>query len=245
METAVAAPPRLMWPNLRCLRRRHPELGAAVVVLGAWVALVAGAAPAHAAHRGAHGAWSAAAGGLSQWILMTIAMMGPAALAGVRHTAVNSLGWRRGRAMAEFSAAYLAIWGLFGFAALATTARLPVVAGWTATALALAAAAAWQLTPVKRRWLRDCHRSVPLPPQGWRAEAGAVWFGLRNGCACLGSCWCLMLVMMVVPGAHLLWTAALTGIVTTERMLARPRRVTRLAALALGVAATGALIGVW
>lgn len=222
---------------------QRPELGASLVVVAAWLMLIAGiAADSHAAHAGARGVWPAIAGGLPQWLLMTIAMMGPAALGGVRHTAINSFVWRRGRAMAEYSVGYLAIWTLFGIAVLAAAAQLPAGARWAATALTLAAAAAWQLTPLKRRWLRDCHRSVPLPPRGWRAEAGAVRFGLRSGLACLGSCWCLMLVMAVAPGAHLLWTAALAVIVSAERMLARPRRATRLAALGLGVAAIAGLI---
>jgi predicted metal-binding membrane protein len=168
---------------------------------------------------------------------MVVAMMGPSALAGVRHTAENSLRWRRGRAMAEFSLAYLAVWTAVGLVALRTLAWLPVEAGVAALAVTLAAAAAWQLTPWKRRWLRDCHRAVPLPPTGWAAERGAVRFGVRNGLACVGSCWCLMLVMLVAPGAHLVWTVALTGVITTERWLARPRQATRRIAGGLAVAA--------
>ncbi len=193
--------------------------------------------PARAAARGA---WSVVASGLPYWVLMIVAMMGPAALAGVRHTGRNSLRWRRGRAMAEFSAAYLAVWTAFGLVALAAVARVPGIPGSAALGIVLAAAAAWQLSPLKRRWLRDSHRSVPLPPRGWRAERGALRFGLRNGLSCLGSCWCLMLVMAVEPGGQLLWTAALAGVVTTERRLEKPRRATRLAAAALGIAAAGA-----
>lgn len=255
MEVGAAWPVGPRRPDPRQWLRRRPEIGAAAIVTAAWAILAAQAAwDGHAAaHAGmaataipnsalALRAWSGVTGGLGPWVLMTVAMMGPAALAGIRHTGLNSLRWRRGRAMAEFSAAYLSVWIAFGIAALGATACIPAVTAWTATGLALAAAAVWQLTPLKRRWLRDCHRSVPLPPRGWRAETGAVRFGLRNGCSCLGSCWCLMLVMTVVPGAHILWTAALAGIVTTERLLERPRRATRLAALALGVAATGSLI---
>ena len=103
---------------------------------------------------------------IDSWVLMSVAMMGPAALAGVRHTRLNSLRWRRGRAMTEFAAAYLAVWAIFGAVALTVVAALPGGPGTVALAIVLALAAAWQLTPLKRRWLRDCHRSVPLPPQG-------------------------------------------------------------------------------
>ena len=230
----------------------HPEAGPALVIATVWMMLVF----APAAHiRIPHGEMvpttSQTAGvniwrmalreRLPSWMLMTIAMMGPAALAGLRHTALNSLNWRRGRAMTEFAAGYLAVWAAFGLAGLTVTAVIPHSVGWNATAIALAAACAWQLTPLKRRYLRDCHRSVPLPLRGWRAERSAVRFGVRIGVACLGSCWCFMLVMAVVPGTHILWTAALTGLITVERYVARPRRATRLVALSLGVAAACAL----
>jgi predicted metal-binding membrane protein len=143
--------------------------------------------------------------------------------------------------MAEFGAAYLGVWIVFGMVALGAAALVPSVPGPTALSVVLAAAAAWQLGPLKRRWLRECHHSVPLPPRKWRAEVGAIRFGSRNGLACLGSCWCLMLVMVVAPGAHLPWTIGLAGIVTSEKLLERPRRVTRLASAALAAAAAAAL----
>lgn len=253
MATADATWPRR--PNVGRLLLRHPELDAAAVVLAAWVTLgvlttldAHGAGP-HAGMAGMdmggtgapHLAWSQAAGDLPSWVMMTVAMMGPAALAAIRHTGLNSLRWRRGRAMTEFSAAYLTVWALFGLFALAAAAAVPGVPGPAALAVVLAAAAAWQLSPLKRRGLRGCHRSVPLPPRGWRAEKGALRFGLRNGLSCLGSCWCLMLVMVVAPGGQLLWTAGLTGVITAERLLPRPRRVTRATAAMLGFAAVAAL----
>jgi predicted metal-binding membrane protein len=242
-------------PIVRRLLLHHPELCACAVVAAAWATLVVvssrgptgRAAPPSMAGMDMPGTgatrdtWSVVASGLPSWALMTVAMMGPAALAGIRHVGLNSLRWRRGRAMAEFAAAYLAVWTSFGLFALAVAALVPGVPGAMALGVVLAAAAGWQLTPLKRRWLRDCHRSVPLPPHGWKAEQAALRFGLRNGATCLGSGWCLMLVMAVAPGGHIVWTVALAGVVTTERLLERPRRVTRLASAALGIAAVGAV----
>jgi predicted metal-binding membrane protein len=241
---------------------RHPELGAAAAVAAAWALLIAAAVgaarsggwlawinsmPAMVTADQAGGtftaalaslaAWSRAAGALPGWALMTIAMMGPAALAAVRHTGLNSLRWRRRRAMAEFSAGYLAVWTAFGLVALTTAETARAVPGAQALALALIVAAAWQLSPIKRRCLRACHHVVPLPPRGWRAEAAAVRFGLRHGLSCLGSCWCLMLVMIAAPGSQVLWTAVLTGIVTSEKVSGRPRHAVRLGAAVLAIAA--------
>ncbi len=261
----AAADASRAWPGPRLpgvaavgrLLLTRPELGAAAAVAGAWLVLVLAAARASRGGLGAgltamggmagaggvaspRSAWSLAAGGLPYWVVMTTAMMGPATLASVRHTGLNSLRWRRNRAMAEFSAAYLAVWAAFGVLALAAAARVPAAASMATLAVVLMAAAAWQLTPVKRRWLRACHRSVPLPPSGWRAEWGALRFGLRNGLACLGSCWCLMLVMAVAPGGQLLWTTGLTVTITSEKLLARPGRVTRFTAAALAFSAVAA-----
>ncbi len=232
---------------------RHPESVAAILVGVAWLWLVsielrgasAGGHAGMAMMQGMPGMDMAPetprlpgiANPIGWWVLMSVAMMGPGALAGVRHTGLNSLRWRRGRAMAGFAAAYLAVWAIFGSVALTVVAALPGAPGTAALVIVLALAAGWQLTPLKRRWLRDCHRSVPLPPRGWKAELGALRFGLRNGLDCLGSCWCLMLVMAVVPAHHLVWMLALTVVVTAEKLMERPRYLTRMAAAALAITA--------
>jgi predicted metal-binding membrane protein len=242
-----------------------PELVAISLVVLAWVALVAmalhhaldtsltGAAASQAADlpgmpgmagtgSGASpSVWSRVIASLPYWLLMTTAMMGPVALAGIRHTAVNSLRWRRGRAAAEFSAGYLAVWAVVGVAALAASesATLPRDIG---VAVVLTVATAWELSAAKRRASRACHRPVPLPLYGWPAERGALLFGLRHGASCVGSCWCLMLTMVVVPGAHLLWMAALTCLIAMERIARRPRRVSIITASGLGCAAVATVV---
>jgi predicted metal-binding membrane protein len=258
MASADVARSQLRWLNVRQMLVRHPELGAAAVVIAAWGTLLvfdARGAYGGGSHVGMsgmagmgiestaapHSAWSQAAASLPSWVLMTVAMMGPAALADVRYTGLNSLRWRRRRAMAEFSAAYLLVWTAFGLVALAAGEMMPGVPGPVPLAAVLAAAAAWQLSPFKRRCLRGCHRSLPLPPYGRRADESALWFGLRNGLYCLGTCWCLMLVMIAAPGGQLLWTAGLTGIITSERRLPRPRDTIRTVAALLGFATVAAL----
>jgi len=68
-------------------------------------------------------------------------------------------------------------------------------------------------------------------------------FGLRNGSACVGSCWALMLVMAVAGTGQLLWSVALTGVVSAEKLMLKPRRATRGCAVLLGAAAFGAVVG--
>lgn len=229
MELSMCGPPFREW------LRRHPEWPASAIVCIAWcVVVVPGFDTSRVVdHRGPPIGYD----GLGRWVVMSVAMMGPAALAGVRHTAISSLHWRRGRAIIEFASAYLAQWAIFGAVILGLLSALRVERGWNTLGIALAIAAAWQLTPLKKRCLRDCHRSIPLPPTGWRADKAALEFGLVNGLACVGSCSGLMLVMAVAPSAHLWWSIALTGVVTCERMLERPYRATRRHAIGLAVAA--------
>ena len=180
---------------------------------------------------------------VAMWTLMAVAMMLPTALPAVRHVAANSLRRRRPRAMATFAAVYALIWVAFGALVLAAS---PAWAGLDRTAVAagaLALAAAWQLSAPKRRAVRDCHRPSPLPPTGRRATAGVVRFAVRNGTACVRSCWAMMLAMAVAATATTFWMIAITGLVLVEKLAPKPRQATRagavlLAAGSLAVAAS-------
>ncbi len=251
-------------PQLQGLLSSRPEVTAVPVIALAWaVLLILSAQGAHIGGgpgstgmspvmSGMPGMSEADPGGLGralagmasqlpQWLVMCIAMMGPLALAGIRHTGLNSFGWRRHRAMAEFGAGYLAVWCLFGGVALTAAALTAGGPDLARLSVVLVAAMAWQLSPLKCRFLRECHRSLPLPLRGWRAERGALEFGFRNGLSCLGSCWCMMLVMVVAPADHLVWTAALGCLATVEGLTPRPRRITRLVAVGLAAAALGSV----
>ena len=244
----------------------RPELAALALVALAWVALAAMALQ-HALDTsltGTHASeaagmpgmpgmagtpagaspsvWSRVIAGLPYWLLMTVAMMGPVALAGIRHTSLNSLRWRRGRAVAGFSAGYLAVWAAVGVAALAAAESTTTPSRDIRLAVVLTGAAAWELSAAKRRASRACHRPLPLPLSGWPAERGALLFGLRQGTSCVGTCWCLMLTMVVVPGAHLLWMAALTCLIAMERITGRPRRVSVVTASGLAAAAVATVV---
>jgi predicted metal-binding membrane protein len=184
-----------------------------------------------------------AVGEVGMWALMVVAMMLPTALPAVRHVAVNSLRRRRPRAMATFAAVYTLVWVAFGALVLLAA---PAWSGLDRTAVAagaLALAAAWQLSAPKRRALRDCHRPSPLPPTGRRATAGVVRFAMRNGTACVGSCWAMMLAMALAATAATFWMVAITGLVLIEKLAPKPRQATRagavlLAAGSLAVAAS-------
>jgi len=250
------------------LRRigRRPTLWVEVGVAAAWIALVLDSTLAQGQSGGGtgwaggplwvcelgagggggggHTGHSAGIGGpliagMPMWGLMAAAMMVPTALPAVQHVGGKSLFWRRRRATVEFVAVFLALW--VGFAALV----LGGLGSWGpagspyALAAALALAALWQLTPLKLRAMRACHRSRPLPPRGWRATAGVADFALHNGAACIASCWAMMAAASLAHPGSLWWMGALTGAMATEKLVEKPRRIAHRLAALLAAAAAG------
>jgi predicted metal-binding membrane protein len=126
---------------------------------------------------------------------------------------------------------------------LAASALCSSIDGTALFTVALALAAGWQLTVHKRRALQDCHRPAPLPPRGRRATVGVIRFGVRNGLACVRSCWAMMLAMGVATSATTFWIVAVAGIVTTEKLSRRPRKATRAAAAVLAAGAVVVAVG--
>ena len=202
----------------------RPEWRVAALAAAAWLPLVAGFGMQHEPPAAGHSAAGMLAW-LPGWLMMVTAMMVPLTLPALRHLGLNSVRRRRQRAMALFTAAYVAAWVAFGIAALGLDHLLREHAGLpdrVVLALALGVAAAWQLTRAKQRALFACGRTVPLPPFGRRADAGSVRYALLHARRCLQSCWALMLVMVVA--GSLAWMVVLTALVVAEERPIRGRR---------------------
>jgi predicted metal-binding membrane protein len=227
--------------TLRALERaawRHPEWTAAALAVSAWAALVL--APPVRSHEGqaqhAHAAPEPWLDGVPWWLLMSTAMMVPAALPAMRHAALTAMWHRRQRVVALFLASYLGVWLGFGIVALASVAwvrGLLDVSRPTLLVPVLVAAAAWELTPMKRRALRACHLVEPLPPQGLRADAACLGAGVRYGCRSLAGCWALMLAMAVAGHEGLLLMALLTVVIGAQKVLVRGAQLARPSSIAL------------
>lgn len=194
----------------------------------------------HAEHLVLAGPSTALSATLPMLALMAVAMMVPPAMPAIGHVALNSFYWRRRRAVLEFVVVFLAVWVAYSVVVLGAIGSSGAASSPLAAAAALALAALWQLMPAKHRALRACHRTRPLPPKGWRATAGVADFGLHNGAACLASCWAMMLTTAFVGLPKLAWMAALTGLITAERLSLKPRRASRRIGIALGAAAIAA-----
>ncbi|MCF4127360.1 DUF2182 domain-containing protein [Methylobacterium sp. SyP6R] len=152
------------------------------------------------------------------WILMLAAMMGPILVAPLGHLRGRSLASRRGRSLALFLAGYAAAWSVagIGLAALALTLRLSAPS--VAPVPALLAILVWQASPAKQTCLNRCHDRPALSAFGVAADRDAARFGLVHGVWCVGSCWPLMLAMLLPSDGHLVAMIALAGWLLAERV---------------------------
>jgi predicted metal-binding membrane protein len=173
---------------------------------------------------------------LGIWVTMTAAMMlpseAPAALLFVR--------LRRGLPTLLFLAGYLAVWAAFGLVAytlfrvvtsfdtgwLAWSEAGPYVAGG-----AIVAAGVYELTPLKRLFLRRCRSPHPDGP--------AIRSGLANGLHCVGSSGGLMVVLFALGVMSVFWMVVVAGVIFAEKVLPQGLRLTRAVAIAL------LALGIW
>lgn len=170
---------------------------------------------------------------LVMWSAMMAAMMlpGSAAMVGA-FAAINRSRRERGAAYvptAIFIAGYLAVWVLFSGLAVSLqwalqrtsllTTMMQSASLWLSASLFLAAGL-YQFSPLKQRCLTLCRSPDGFILSEWRDGAlGAIVMGVRHGLFCLGCCAALMLLLFAVAVMDLRWVAALTILVTAEKLL--------------------------
>jgi predicted metal-binding membrane protein len=156
----------------------------------------------------------------SGWLLMLVAMTPPLIAAPLRHVRERSFAHRRARAMALFVIGYGAVWMVagMGLQVMALAAQVAVSNPLMRIALATAAATLWQVSPAKQWCLNRCHRRPQLAASGAPADCAAFDFGLNHGAACVGACWALMLLPLLVGQGHVFAMLAVMLFATAERL---------------------------
>ncbi len=181
---------------------------------------------------------------LAMWFLMMVAMMTPAVAPVVllfdRVMHRDEPGWHR-RTL-QFLAGYLLAWS--GFSAVATVAQAALIgtgltdamgmAGsrWLAAGLLLLVAA-YQWSPIKSACLEHCHSPLGFIVRRRRGPWRDLRAGLSHGAWCIGCCGALMLLLFVGGVMNLAWVAAITVLVTIEKLVPWPQQ----ARVLIGVAA--------
>jgi predicted metal-binding membrane protein len=128
-----------------------------------------------------------------------------------------------------FLAGYLAVWAAFSALAVILqwalqmsgllTTMMQSASLWLSAAL-FAAAGLYQFSPLKERCLDYCRSPDGFILSEWRdGGVGAFVMGTRHGLFCLGCCAALMLLLFAVAVMDLRWVAALTILVTAEKLL--------------------------
>jgi predicted metal-binding membrane protein len=168
----------------------------------------------------------------AMWAVMMTAMMVPSAAplillyAGALRANGNAHIARQTYALA---AGYVLVWALFSVAATALQRMLanalvltPMMepAAAATTAVLLAIAGLYQLTPLKRACLRICRSPLSYLLQHWHpGTSGAFQLGMRHGTYCLGCCWALMLLLFAGGVMNLVVIVVLTLWVLAERFV--------------------------
>jgi predicted metal-binding membrane protein len=173
---------------------------------------------------------------LVMWSAMMTAMMVPGASPMI--TAFATINRRRRERSAPhvptavFLLGYLIAWTGFSIVATAlqwllqmtgllTTMMQSASYAWSAALFLIAGL--YQFSPLKERCLTYCRSPDGFILSEWRdGELGAIIMGLRHGLFCMGCCAGLMLLLFAVAVMDLRWVAALTALVTAEKLLPRP-----------------------
>ena len=172
----------------------------------------------------------ALAGFIGFWTTMMAAMMLPSAtptatlyLRSVRARAHGSVRIARTGALL---CGYLTVWagsGIVAYYAAWGASRLatsePSIAPWAAAA-ALVAIGAYQLSPLKDRCLSHCRSplSFLLHVGNFRGRARDFKTGAYHGAFCLGCCWSLMAIFIVVGVMNIVWMAVLAAVIALEKL---------------------------
>lgn len=168
---------------------------------------------------------------MGMWLTMMVAMMfptiGPMVLA-FSATTRRLGGSRLGTPF--FVLGYLAVWSLVGLVPLAAFIALrdlpmevrsdwfPYIAGCV-----LVVAGAYQFTSWKQLCLKTCRSPFTfllahhVMTGGKRRLLDDSRLGITHGAFCLGCCWALMAVLVVVGLMNLVWMVVITGVFLAEK----------------------------
>lgn len=181
------------------------------------------------------------------WIAMMAAMMLPAIVPVVR---------LYGRAAARgtvapipfFIAGYGIVWSIVGLPVFflwrqlnQPLAQVTPTVGRIGGAV-LVGAAVYQLSSLKTACLRHCRSPLSFfmrHSHNLDRSSGALILGVRHGLYCLGCCWMLMAVLVVLGTMQLAWMAVIAGLIFIEK-------ISRIGELVAKIAGIGFLaLGIW
>ncbi|MFP5352079.1 MAG: DUF2182 domain-containing protein [Actinomycetota bacterium] len=164
---------------------------------------------------------------LTGWVVMMAAMMLPAVVPVVMVVARWSRSQRQPPLrLVAFVAGYLLVWsmaGLLYYLLIEVLARsIPASeAGVRSAAAILFIAGIYQFSPLKDRCLSACRAPLGfLMTHGGRMARGTLGYvdvGARHGLYCLGCCWMLMVVLVLLGVMNILWMLVVAAVIFIEK----------------------------
>ena len=196
---------------------------------------------------------------LGMWLAMTALMMAPVVypwLRALNRVTVDGPFLASSApgpliSVTPFLGGYMLAW--VGFSAVAAAVHfalaasaLPVPLGMrapTLSAAALIATGAFQFTALKQACLSHCRSPAGFLLSHWRpGAAGHARLGLEHGLHCVGCCWALMALALVVGMADLIWMGLLMAVMVAETALPFGARLSRPLGAALIAAGVVVLV---
>ncbi len=190
---------------------------------------------------------------LLMWLAMTGVMMAPVVFPWLR--ALSRIADASPLSSAgPFAGGYAAAWA--GFSASAAGLHLallqldiPVPTGLdapVASAAALCFAGGFQFTRLKEACLAHCRSPAGYLLTHWRkGPAGHVRLGFGHGLHCVGCCWALMALALVVGMIDLVWMGLLMAVMVAETALPIGASLRKPVGIALLAAAAVVLVAAW
>lgn len=187
---------------------------------------------------------------LGTWTVMMVAMMFPA----VAPVVLTFRRWvrQRGRpstTVAAFMTGYIAVWSAIGIVFYGVLLGLQeVVYFGNATAMRvggglLVVAGLYQFSPLKLACLNHCRSPLAVIIQYSQrlgmGHRGPFSVGLVHGTYCLGCCWALMIVLVLLGMMSIAWMATVAAVIFAEKVLSPGRMISRV----VGVGLSG--VGIW
>jgi predicted metal-binding membrane protein len=187
---------------------------------------------------------------LGVWVVMMAAMMLPS----LSPTVALYSRMTRERGLDRpllFTLAYVLVWGAAGLVAYGVFRAGKALFGselawhsggrWVAAGV-LAAAAVYELTPLKDACLGKCRSPLGFLMGSWRdGRLGALKLGARHAGWCLGCCWALMAALFALGVMSIAWMAFVAALIALEKTLPWKRVVTWGTAAILTLLAVGVL----
>jgi predicted metal-binding membrane protein len=181
---------------------------------------------------------------LFMWGVMMVAMMYPSSVPLFRlyyKTLEGTASTGKAARVGAFMGTYALVWTLTGVVPLVVNAVVPIatVANENGSLLfggILLLLSGYQLSPYKYQCLKHCRT-----PLGFLMEyhqpgvRGAAEMSFRYSVFCVGCCWALFAVMVVVGSMNVLWMAGLTVVLSLERVIAWGDRLARGVGVVAGV----------